>query len=323
MRTVRPRPGLRGSPRQRPAEGHALTPLIRGRRVNKSQRNRTSRHTRRDLSLTREAEWEQRPWVCTRPRGGGGTCRQAADRACPGRRAQSGLSACRRSLGSTRVAPPRMVVSCGGQRHRPRPGEPPSAPDGPLRRLPPAALPWGSDSAASPAAPAPSGPSRSERAPEVSDKPTTGRGPWTGRCPRLLSSGDRWQPPEEGADGDRAPGTQGGASPCPSGPITKSGTREGSQGVRPVLPSNQPTAPPAPTRAQHGGPEPPGAEAASAPRGATRFPLHSTLRCPRQAWLIAQAPGPREQAWLTVESIPGAAGLGPWAAVKLCSQQAA
>lgn len=36
-----------------------------------------------------------------------------------------------------------------------------------------------------------------------------------------------------------------------------------------------------------------------------------------------QAPGPREQAWLTVESIPGAAGLGPWAAVELSSQQAA
>lgn len=170
--------------------------------------------------------------VCARPRGGGGgTCRHAADGACPGRRAQSGPSACRHSLGCTRVAPPRMVVSCGGQRHRSRPGEPPSAPDGRLRRLPPAALPWGSDSAASPAAPAPSGPSRSERAPEMSDKPATGRGPWTGRRPRLLSSGDRRQPPEEGADGDRVPGTQGGASPCPSGPTTKSGTREGSKGV--------------------------------------------------------------------------------------------
>ena len=52
-----------------PAEGSALTPLVRGQCVNKSQRNRTPRHTRRDLSLKSDAKWERRPQVCDRPRG--------------------------------------------------------------------------------------------------------------------------------------------------------------------------------------------------------------------------------------------------------------
>lgn len=60
-----------GRARQRPApaEGNALTPLVRGQCVNKSQRNRTPRHTQRDLSLTSDAEWERRPQMCDRPRG--------------------------------------------------------------------------------------------------------------------------------------------------------------------------------------------------------------------------------------------------------------
>ena len=52
---------------------------------------------------------------------------------------------------------------------------------------------------------------------------------------------------------------------------------------------------PAPTWAQRVGTGPPGAEAASALRGAMHFLLRSALHCQRQVWLTAQAPGPSEQ----------------------------
>ena len=176
---------------------------------------------------------------------------------------------------AARGSPHRTVVSCCGQWHRPRPGEPLSSPDGHSRRLPPAALPWGSDSAARPVAPAPWGPSRSESEPEVSDEPAAGCSPGTGRCPRLPSSGDRQQPPEEGADGDWPPGTQLGAPPCPSGPTTKSG----------------------PTRAAEGRDQ--------------GFPAPNPQRCQLQPGPIAEARGLQEQRWPQHQEGPRASGRAP------------
>lgn len=193
-----PGPALRGSlcadDPLTPREMTSRSPR-QGRCVNKSQRNRTS-DTREETSA---------PRVKQRVGAGVPGVQQARGRGGGARRCTAGAerqSACRHGLGSTRVAPPCTAVLLDRQQHRPRRGEPlSSALTAAGCHQPPCPGVQRADlRTASPAQRLQPhlGPSRSERAPEVSDKPATGCGPGAGRCPQLPSSADRQQPPEEG-----------------------------------------------------------------------------------------------------------------------------
>lgn len=195
MRTVRPRPGSCAahaptySAEDMPSLPHQgpTCEQVSEKQNAQTQRSRPQPH--------KGGRGEQRPWCAPGPEVEAGPCRQAADRARPGRGLGSWLRRRRRSLGSTRGAFHRAWWSRAAVSGTDHGRESRRAPRRLLAQAGPPAMPCPGAVTALPAhsGSSPIGPSRGavERL-RCLTSPPRGRALETGGAPGSLSSGDRW-----------------------------------------------------------------------------------------------------------------------------------